>query len=815
MDVEELLADLTLEERTSLLAGSDLWHLPPVPRLGIGSLKMTDGPNGARGERMAGGPPSACFPCGTALAATWDTDLVGRIGEALGHEARSKGAHVLLAPTVNLHRSPLGGRDFECFSEDPYLSARMAVAYVSGVQRTGVAACVKHLVANDAEFERFTISSDVDERTLRELYLVPFEAALLEAGAWAVMSAYNRLNGTHCSQHEGLLTELLRDEWGWDGAVISDWWGSHTTTEGLVAGLDVEMPGPPLHRGQKLLDELGATGSGADARVARESVERATRRVLRLAERTGALDGARVEEGYDDDPERRALLREAAAASIVVLRNEGAALPLDRAAVATLAVIGPNADRLHALGGGSAHVSAPYLVTALAGLRSAVGDGVDIAFEPGCPPATAAAPLAVNRLAEPGIGIEYFANRDLAGAPSGTDISRRPLLVWLGGTAPHPAVEPGNWSVRATARYRPADAGVHAVTIRARGQVRLRVDGETVIDGWDGAHRHRLQGTVDLMADTEHEFALDFVPPVDAGPMIVADLRLEPPADPGQLARAVGAAASSSAAVVVVGLDSDTETEGHDRPGFALPAAQVELIEQVAAANPRTIVVVNAASPVAMDWADRVAAVVQLWCPGQEGGNALADVLFGAVNPSGRLPTTFPVRNEDTPAYLTWPGESGHAVYGEGVFIGYRAYEKRRLSPRFAFGHGLSYTTFDYGEVVLAADRIGPGDDVRATVTVTNSGTCAGAEVVQVYVRDVEASVMRPEKELKAFARVHLEPGQTSVIPFLLDERALSFWDTKSKRWRAEPGQFEILVGGSSVDIRSRASFVLWDGEQP
>jgi beta-glucosidase len=272
-------------------------------------------------------------------------------------------------------------------------------------------------------------------------------------------------------------------------------------------------------------------------------------------------------------------------------------------------------------------------------------------------------------------------------------------------------------------------------------------------------------------------------------------------------------AAGADAAVVVVGLDSDTETEGHDRPGFDLPAPQVELIDRVAAVNDRTVVVVNAASPVGMDWCDRVPGIVQLWCPGQEGGNALADVLFGRVNPSGRLPTTIPMRNEDTPAFLNWPGESGHAVYGEGVFIGYRAYEKRRLAPRFPFGHGLSYTEFEYGELVLASDRIGPGDDVRASITVTNRGQRAGSEIVQLYVRDVEASVHRPEKELKAFARVQLEPGQTAVVPFLLDRRALSFWDTTTSSWRAEPGQFEVLVGASSADIRSRASFHLDDGE--
>ena len=760
VDLDQLLAQLTLEEKVGLLAGVDLWHLPVIERIGLSPLKMTDGPNGARGAQWVGGPPSACFPCGTALAATWDTALVQRVGQALAEETKSKGAHVLLAPTVNLHRSPLGGRDFECFSEDPFLSARMAVAVITGLQSRGVAACVKHLTANDQEFDRFNISSDVDERTLRELYLVPFEAAVNEAGAWAAMSAYNKLNGTYCGEHPWLLTELLRDEWRWDGTVVSDWWGCHSGIESLAAGLDIEMPGPPLHRGAKLV---------ADA-VDETLVDRAVRRILLLAERTGALNGpSPTKERFDDDPERTELIFDTAAAAIVMLKNDDNVLPLDPAAA--VAIIGPNAARLHAEGGGSAHVTPPHIVTPLEGLQAAFED---VRYEPGCPPATRMA-----RIDPAEITVE---------TPDGSFTAGRSLFVWLGTEAPP-------WA-RMTTTYRPAVTGEHTFRVRGRGQLTLKVDDEEVGDN-----------RAELIAGGDHTIALEYVPPTDNDGRLMVELRVQAPDDPGQLERAVAAAQQAQAAIVVVGFNDDTETEGRDRPGFDLPPEQVELIEAVAAANPRTVVVVNAASPVAMDWADNdnVKAVLQIWCPGQEGGRALAAVLSGQINPSGRLPTTIPRRIEDTPAFLTWPGESGHAVYGEGVFIGYRAYEQRRLEPRYPFGHGLSYTKFAYENIQAPQGELPAGQPVPIGITVTNIGERAGAEVVQLYVRDVESSVRRPPKELKAFAKPFLEPGQRATIPFLLEPRAFQFWDAPTHQWKTEPGEFEILVGSSSTDIRARA----------
>jgi len=825
-DNDAIVDQLSTEEAVSLLAGVDTWTVPAIERLGIGPLKMSDGPNGLRGAEFFGGPASVCFPCGTALASSWDVGLVRRVGEALGAEARAKGAHVHLAPTVNLHRSPLGGRNFECFSEDPHLSARMAVAYVTGVQSQGVASCVKHLVANDSEFERFTISSDVDERTLRELYLIPFEAALLEAGAWAVMSAYNRLNGTYCSENQWLLTDLLRDQWEWDGAVVSDWYGTHSTAEALVAGLDIEMPGPPAHRGPRLVR------AAEDKAVDPGAVEEAVRRVLLLAARTGARSRlgqpapTLAPERFEDSAERSAVAREAAAAGIVLLRNEpvegSPVLPLS--GPGTIAVLGPNADNLHVQGGGSAAVRPARVVTPLEGLTAALGS-TTVLHEAGAPPATSSRidprrmriPEGVDaEVAEPGaegILLTYYRGSGFDGEVAGQRVSRRSNLAWLGGAVPRFDLAPGGWSARAATRLLVTMDGAHRLEVRGTGTVVVRIDGDLVHD--DEAPEAHGGGAppsdpslrsieVDLSAG-EHLVEVDLVPPARPGGLLSCDIRIEEPPDQDRLARAVDAARQAEVAVVVVGVDGDIETEGHDRPDFSLPPAQVDLIRAVAAANPRTVVVVNVGSPVDMSWAEEVPAVVQLWCPGQEGGAALADVLTGRTDASGRLPTTIPLRLEDTPAHGHWPGSEGHAPYSEGVFIGYRHYQSRGLPVRFPFGHGLSYTTFSYGPLTGVPEQLAPGAGFQVAVEVTNTGARPGSEVVQLYIGDEEAALERPPRELKGFSRVHLAPGEKATVRFPVLPRDLAYWDPAESVWKADPGRFAVEVGASSADIRAAA----------
>lgn len=812
--IEELLGRLSVEEKVSLLAGRDVWHLPAIERIGLGELKMSDGPAGVRGESTTGGPTSLNVPCGSALAATWEPGLIEMVGRELGREARRKGVHVLLAPTVNLHRTPTGGRNFECMSEDPFLTARLAAAYVRGVQSEGVAACTKHLVANDSETERFTVSSEVDERTLRELYLVPFEAALREAGSWSVMGAYNKLWGTHCCEHPWLLTDLLADEWGWDGVVVSDWLATHSTTGAVDAGLDVEMPGPALERGPKL---VAALESGE---VSAEVLDERVRRVLRLAVRTGALG----DEGAP--PERRAeqagagagardLGLSAAAAGIVLLRNEAPdggdrpLLPLDAAAGGTIAVIGPNADAATVQGGGSAQVATERVATVLDGMRARFA-AAEVCHEPGVvtPRGTAALDLRRVRTPEGELGgflVEHVGDTEAEGPAVLRQVGRRSRLVWWG--APR-GLDVERWSLRFTGDYLPLHTGRHRFEFRAAARIRVRVDGDLVVDQWDarGVGRHPVE--VDCVAGEPVRIEVALVPGGTPLEMVGLDVRCVEPLPDDLLERAVAVASRSDLAVVVVGMDSEWETEGRDRDQFGLPPGQDELIEAVVAANPNTVVVVNAGSPVAMPWAERVPAIAWLWYPGQDGGHALAHVVAGDVDATGRLPVTIPHRLEDTPAFLHHPGERGQERYGEGVFIGYRWYDTRDLAPRYPFGFGLSYTRFSYGAAeaeVTAADL----HRVVVRVPVTNVGERPGSEVVQLYVSDAEASVRRPAQELKAFHKIWLEPGETEVVELHLDTRSFAFWDVAAHGWTVEPGTFHLRVGSSSRDIRTTATIAL------
>jgi beta-glucosidase len=807
--VESLLAQLTLEEKASLTAGADLWHTRPIPRLGIPALVLSDGPSGARGSSLAEGPSSASFPCGTALAATWNTELVERVGAAIAEDARTKFANVLLGPTMNLHRTPLGGRNFECHSEDPHLSARTAVAFIRGLQSRGVAACAKHFAANDSEFERMSISSEVDERALRELYLVPFEASVREAGAWSVMSAYNKLHGVYAGEHPWLLRELLKTEWGFDGLVVSDWFGTHSTAEAANAGLDLEMPGPGIHLGAKLVDAV------RKSEVAPHVLDDAVRRLLRLAHRTGALDGSDAgPERAVDRPEHRAVARRAAAEAIVLLANRDDALPFDPARLHRIALIGPNAEHSVVQGGGSARVRPHYVVSALDGIRARAGSGVQVDFAPGCT-SHKTTPALGARLLDGPLRVEYWNGATAEGAPALVRESRDAYFTWLGAFAPE--IDAKSFRARLRGRITPRESGAYTFSLVSAGKSRLYVDGALAVDNWTdprpgeaffGLGSAEVRADVALEAGRTIELTVEYS---NEGRPMLGGLKVGclPATPPDLLERAVACATGADAAIVVVGLNDEWESEGHDRADLELPGRQVELIERVAAANPRTIVVVNAGAPIRMDWLARVPAVVQLWYPGQECGNALADVLFGDVNPSGRLPQSWPRRLEDTPAFLHYPGEGGRVVYGEGLFMGYRYYDTKKLDPLFPFGHGLSYTRFDYTDLRLGRSRVTAGESVEVELDVTNSGARAGQEVVQLYVRDLVSRLVRPEQELCAFAKVALEPGETKTVEFRLEPRALSYWDPALSAFVAEPGEFELRAGASSRDVRARVRFTL------
>jgi beta-glucosidase len=770
------------EELVRPLSGADWWNVPASGE--VAAFRVSDGPSGARGQRFAGGPPSVSFPCGAALGATWDVDLVRRVGAALAEETRAKGAQVLLGPTVNLQRTPLGGRHFECFSEDPLLTALIGAAYVEGLQDGGVAACVKHLVANDQEHDRFEISSEPDERTLREVSLLPFEHLLRGAGAWSTMAAYNRLHGTHCSAHRGLLTTILRDEWGWDGVVISDWFAVHSTVEPAAAGLDLEMPGPALHWGPAL---AAAVASGA---VHRADIEAKRARLALLARRTGADERPPGDEVAGGSQAAVAVAREAAAASLVLLRN-GGVLPLPPE-VGRVALVGPNADREVIQGGGSARVTPTDVATLADGLRARLGDRLVV--EPGIDASrgTPALQGADLRRADGTVGVDV----EILGANGEVRSRLRPRdfrIVFLddpgGGAA-------AAWSARATASFTPRASGPHRFKIKTNGEATLTVDGVAIGD------------TVDLEAG--RAVALEVVARSDDPQQrLGAELRCEAPLAADAFERAVATASAADVAVVAVGLDNDWETEGRDRTSLDLPGRQVELIRAVAAAQPRTIVAVVAGSPVDLSWADAVPGLLWCWLPGQEGGRAVADVLFGDVDPGGRLPCTMPARLEDTPAFLDTPPDPGLLRYQEGVFAGHRWYDARSIEPAFPFGFGLSYATLEVATPRLAAPTVDAGGELGVEVDVRNVGDRPGAEVVQVYVGDPEASVRRPLRELRAFGKVHLAPGEAATVVVELDMRALAFWDPVTSAWVAEPGTYLVWVGTSSRDLHPPASFVL------
>ncbi len=816
-DVEALLSQMTLQEKVAMLAGTNDWYTVPVERLGIPSLKMSDGPNGARGAGgFTAGVKTACFPAEISLASTWNTELLERVGQALAREAKMKGAQVLLAPTVNIQRSPLGGRNFECFSEDPYLSARLAVAYITGLQSKGVGASIKHYVCNDEEFERTTISSEVRERALREVYLPPFQAAVREAHPWTVMAAYNYVNGVAASENSYLLTDILRTEWGFESVVMSDWFFSvKSTAPSVNAGLDLEMP-TPLWRGQKLLEAV------EQGEVTEATIDTSVRRLLQLLVRADLFGSTKVTPEQDIDlPEHRALIREAAAEGIVLLKNEQQVLPLQREHLTSIAVIGPNAQVAQIMGGGSAQVNAHYAITPFEGIVSKVGERVRVRYEQGCsnykllPLLHGDVLLAGSEGTTPGLAVEYFTTPELAGSPTTRETQAKSELTWFG--AMPEGVNPQQFSLRATARFTPSETGIYTFGLVSAGLSRLSIDGQQVIDNWThqtpggeyfGFGSTEVQTTMTLDAGRAYLLTLEFAKGNDM-PLGAVRLGCLPPVPADAIERAVRLAAASDVAIVCVGFGGEWQSEGFDRPDLALPGQQDALVEQVVAANPRTIVVLNTGSPIAMPWLSSVAAVMQAWYPGQECGNAIADVLFGDINPSGKLPQTFPVRLEDTPTYLDFPGENGKIYYGEGVFVGHRFYEKKGIAPLFPFGFGLSYTTFSYGKLQLSAPQIAPDDTLQVSIAVTNTGQQAGKEIVQVYVRDQEAKLQRPEKELKAFAKVQLEPGERKTVTISLAREALAYYDDLTHAWVAEAGEFEILAGASSQDIRARATFTL------
>ena len=817
--IQSLIAQMTLEEKVSLLAGADLWHTVPVERLGIPVMKVTDGPNGARGADGSSGPTSACFPAGVALAATWNPALVEKIGQALAQEVLAKGAHMLLAPTVNLHRTPLAGRNFECYSEDPYLASRMAVAYINGLQSQGVGACIKHFVCNDQEFERNSISSEVTERALRELYLVPFQTAIREAKPWAVMSSYNKLNGTYCSENPYLLLDILKKEWGFDGLLMSDWMGTYSPNA-AAGGMDLEMPGPARWMGKSVIEDVRS------GKLTEEFIDDKVRRVLRTLFRVGAFDHPELKvEQSIDRPEHRALIRQAGGEAIVLLKNAGL-LPIDLSKVKSIAVVGSNAVRPPLLGGGSASVTPHYAVAPLTAIRQRLQahPDVKVEFTLGTPIHRNTPALDMNCVQSPDglpgrMAIEYFAKSDFSGAPIARQTADRSQIEWSKNFLA--SANPEEFTARLSGKFIAPESGRFTFSLFGNGSSRLLLDGNAIVDRWsdhpnedsDPWSRAESVGVIDLHQGQELELVIEHTWQ-GKNPWRVTNIGCLPPVPADPITEAEKLAASCDVAIVFAGLTSEWESEGFDRVDMDLPGEQNQLIARVAAANPNTIVVLNCGAPLHMPWLDQVAGVFHAWYLGQETGNAMADLIFGDVNPSGKLPATFPKRLQDSPAYINYPGENGRVHYGEGLFVGYRYYDKKDVDPLFPFGFGLSYTTFAYRNLSLNAARYNPNDEIKITLEVENIGDRPGAEIVQCYVRDVESCLVRPEKELKSFTKVFLNAKESRQVSLSLNRDSLAYYDDKAKAWVTDPGDFEVLIGSSSRDIRLRAQFT-WTGDTP
>ncbi len=817
-DLRCRVARLSLTQKVRLLTGADSWALYPEPDAALRRLVTSDGPAGVRGQTWDERDTSANVPSPTALAATWDCERVQAIGRLLAYECRRKGVDVLLAPTVNLHRTPYGGRHFECFSEDPLLTSRIGVAYVRGLQRAGVAATVKHFVGNDSETQRFTVDVRIDERTLRELYLAPFEAIVREAGVWAVMASYNGVNSSTLTESP-LLRDVLHGDWDFDGLVVSDWTATRSTIAAARAALDLAMPGPA--------SRFGPWGDAlvvavADGHVDEALIDDKVLRILRLAGRVGALtDGPAAPPAPPYGPAEIARdLRAAAAASFVLARNDGV-LPLPRSGLGRVAVIGPNAELARTLGGGSATVFPPYTISPLDGLRSA---GLDVTYARGPlghmrTPAARAPWLLRPDGSGPGAEVRFYsASGELIGTEQRDGVAFR----WMNGFGLADPPEPIT-KLEISCLIRATDAGLYQLGVSGLGHVRLLVDGAELLDTTltvpEGADVVELLmappqrlAPVELVASQSVNVLLEYdvasSPMPDFGTFLQLDLEVPHGTDDQEIAAAQALAAASDVAVVVVGTTAEVESEGFDRTSLALPGHQDELVRRVAAANPRTVVVVNSGAPVLLPWADDVAAVLLTWFGGQEFGHALADVLLGDAEPGGRLPTTWPATEEGLPS--TQPSD-GVLTYTEGLFIGYRGYDRDGREPLFPFGYGTGYTTWSYESITVDRDPAGEtgaaGPGIAVCVEVRNTGARPGREVVQVYASCPDSAVERPVKWLAGFAAIDADPGETVNVAILLPERVFQHWSEEG--WTLEPGTFTLAAGPSSAALPLTASVTL------
>jgi beta-glucosidase len=810
--VEAILRLMTPEEKADFLAGVDMWHFKGIDRIGVPSVQVTDCGHGItiildREGNWVGN--ASCFPTAAAQAATWNRSLIEETGAALGRETRATGSAFLLAPMVNIKRHPLNGRNYELFSEDPLLSGEMAASFIKGVQSEDVGAVIKAYTANNQQTNQSALDVQMVERTLQEIYLPAFRIPVHKADPWGVMTSYNGLNGFRTSASRHLLTEVLKEDWKYKGFIVSDW-RAVKSIESLYAGLDIEMPGPGNY-----LTRENVLKSISDGSLTEAELDDKVRRILRALVKTRLIDFEKPQLDSELNSEKHKLLtRKVAEEGIVLLKNDGNILPLKQS-IKKLAVIGPNASLARLGGGGSASVSPFYAVSPLEGIIELCGPDTEILYEEGCGLSGNMEVVDRRYLRAEADGVtknflwgEYFSNSDLKGQPACTEKDESVNFSW-GWANPKPLIGKEGYSVRWSGQLIPPVSGEYKIGISAAGcGYRLYFNDSLMIDEWKTGIEDNFEA--DFTSDAKNSRVwMEKRRPVDIKIEFSKRtnrnfIRFEweiPGSNSIESAKKI--AKESDAVVIFAGLSNFFEGGNNDRHDILLPGEQNKLISELAGVNPKTIVVLINGSAIGMPWIKDVNAVLEAYYPGQEGGNAIANILFGKVNPSGKLPETFPVLLSDCPAFGNYPGEENTVKYSEGIYVGYRHYDTKNVEPLFPFGHGLSYTTFKYSNLVIEKT----GNTFTSSFKVQNSGGVDGTEVVQLYLRDIVSSEHRPQKELKNFEKLFLRAGETKTVTFKITDEDLSFFSEKQNKWIYEPGDFEALIGSSSRDIRLKKFF--------
>lgn len=791
--IDNIIKQMTLTEKAEMIGGYQGFNIKPLKRLGLPLVRMADGPAGVRNYG-----PSTAYPATILITSSFDTDLMKKVGVSVGKEAKGKDVQIMLAPAMNIYRAPMCGRNFEYLGEDPFLAGKIASAYILGVQSEGVMATAKHFAANNQEFERHKVNSEMDERTLHEIYLPAFKASVQEGKVASIMNSYNLLNGIHTSEHDYLLNQVLKKEWGFNGFVMSDWSSTYNGINAANYGLDLEMPSG------KFMSPAVITDAVKTGKVKEEVIDDKIRRILRIYFRFGFMDSTKIHQKYTPDLEAADKVAiEAARGGIVLLKNEKNILPLNPAQIKSIAVIGPNGDPVVAGGGGSGYVTPLKPVSVLEAVKKFTKAKVEFA------PAqlTKLSPSFYKESIFEGEGAkgEFFKNKDLKGTPA---YSHNYKSINMSFTRPiTEGFENINFSARWTGKIKPAKDGKYRIVVSGDDGYRLFLDGEKIIDKWSNQSEVTTIYEKNLTGGKECEVKLEyFQSEGDAVIRFGYGTTVEPP-----LESAVKLAKESELVLLCIGFNHETEGEGFDRP-FPLPKEQVDLLKQVTAVNKNVIVILNAGGNAGIaEWIDQVPALIHAWYPGQSGNIALAEILFGKTNPSGKLPVTFEKKWEDNPVVDSYYDDDKDLKvnYREGIFVGYRGYEMRRTEPLFPFGYGLSYTTFEYSNIKLSSAKISGSQKLTVTVEVKNTGKVEGKETVQLYIHDVLASLPRPAKELKGFAKVSLKPGEKKQVKIQIGKDELSYYDPAKHMWVAEPGEFEVLVGSSSNDIKLKKSFTL------